>query len=199
MLECGAKYLAGFSAFLWPAVENVSNLRLLLHMQPCLLRTSAMVTFYSLCTQNLNPLVCSPQQYNGSTCILELQDWQSCLPDRQNASDVLISSDVEQSVQEEKLQLLFAGLQSLHPSEGCRTAFRSFWCLVLFSLCDGSDHRRLPSYGECVTLQTKSCAVERQIASSIPELASLFQECEVYRLNTPVCRMLFQQIISVYT
>ena len=140
--------------------------------------------------QILNPLSCSPLQYNGSACLLELQNWQSCLPLRQNESVVLIPSNTEQDVQETTVQILFAGLQSLHPSEGCMTAFRSFWCLVLFGLCDGSGQRRLPSYEECITLQTNSCAFEMQMASGIPHLARLFQECEIFRLNTPVCRTL---------
>ena len=154
-----------------------------------LFSTRLYTTFY-MHIQSINPLSCSPLQYNGSTCLLELQEWQSCLPERQNDSDVLISSDVEQDVQEEKLQMLLAGLQSLYPSEGCMTAFRSFWCLVLFGLCDGSGQRQLPSYEECITLQAKSCAVEKLIASGIPELAPLFQECAIFRLNTPVCSML---------
>ena len=140
--------------------------------------------------QSLNPLSCSPLQYNGTTCLLELQERQSCLPERQNDSYVLTSSNVEQDAQEERLQMLLAGLQSLYPSEGCMTAFRSFWCLVLFGLCDGSGQRRLPTYEECITLQAKSCAVEKQIASGVPDLAPLFQECEVFRLNIPVCCML---------
>ena len=140
--------------------------------------------------QILNPLSCSPLQYNGSACLLELQKWQSCLSLRQNDSVVLIPSNIEQDVQEKKVQMLFAGLQSLHPSEGCIRAFISFWCLVGFGLCDGSGQHRLPSYEECITLQTNSCAVEVQIASDISGLAPLFQECEIFRLNTPVCRTL---------
>ena len=91
-------------------------------------------------------------------CLLELHDWQSCLPERQNDSDVFIPSDVDQEMREEQAQLLFTELQLLSPSEECEREFKSFWCLLLFGMCDGNGQRRLPSRDHCIQLQTDTCA-----------------------------------------
>ena len=94
---------------------------------------------------------CSPNVYNGSVCLLELQDWQSCLPERQNESHVFIPSDIDQERTEKQAELLF--LQKWSPNNTCQKEFRSFWCLLHFGICDGRGHKRLPSYDQCIHLQ----------------------------------------------
>ena len=110
-------------------------------------------------------------------CLLELQDWQSCLPERQNDSDVFIPSDVDQEMREEQAQLLFT---ELSPSEECEREFKSFWCLLLFGVCDGRGQRRLPSRDHCIQLQNNTCKWE-EIGTE------LFKNCDYLQFTSPAC------------
>ena len=123
--------------------------------------------------------------YNGSVCLEELQQWQNCLPERENVSDsVFIPSDVDQELIETQAEMLFEGLQqSVGPSQECKTEFKSFWCLLLFPLCDDSGQRRLPSSDQCTSLQTDII----QIAATVPEYSVIIQKCDNFRLGTPPC------------
>ena len=124
-------------------------------------------------------------------CLLELHDWQSCLPERQNDSDVFIPSDVDQEMREEQAQLLFTtGLPLLGASEDCVRESKSYFCLLLFGLCDGSGQNRLPSWEECIDIQQNVCAAEIQRASEIELFAPLIQDCDLFRFNNPTCRKL---------
>ena len=147
-----------------------------------------------MCTfviQDLDPLSCSAQPYTGSMCLLELHDWQRCLPERQNDSDVFIPSDVDQQMREEQAQLLFTtGLPLLGASEDCVRESKSYFCLLLFGLCDGSGQNRLPSREECIDIQQNVCAAEIQRASEIELFAPLIQDCDLFRFNNPTCRKL---------
>ena len=116
-------------------------------------------------------------------CLLELQDWQNCLPERQNNSDVFIPSDVDQGMREEQAQLLFTELQLLSPSEECEREFKSFWCLLLFGVCDGSDQRRLPSLDHCIQLQNNTCKWE-EIGT---ELLTFFEDWDNLKFTSPAC------------
>lgn len=137
--------------------------------------------------QNLNPLLCSPQPYTGSICLLELQEWQTCLPKKQNDSDVFIPSDVDQELREEQAHLLFTVLQLLNPNEKCQKEFKNFWCLLLFGVCDGGE-KRLPSSKQCLELQMDTCTDIITIATAAPEYTEIIQNCNNFRLNNPLCR-----------
>ena len=117
-------------------------------------------------------------------CLLELHDWQRCLPERQNDSDVFIPSDVDQEMREEQAQLLFTELQLLSPSEECEREFKSFWCLLLFGVCDGSGQRRLPSRDHCIQLQNNICTEILPLLNDVIEglssnTSTAFQECNL--------------------
>lgn len=137
--------------------------------------------------QKLDPFICLPQPYTGSICLLELQEWQSCLPEKQNYSDVFIPTDVDQELREEQAHLLFTVLQLLNPSEECQREFKTFWCLLLFSVCDGGQ-KRLPSSEQCFQLQTDTCTDIITIATAVPEYSEIIQNCNNFRLNNPLCR-----------
>ena len=125
-------------------------------------------------------------------CLLELQDWQNCLPERQNDSDVFIPSDVDQEMREEQAQLLFTELLPLlGASEDCVRESKSYFCLLLFGLCDVSGKTRLPSREECIDIQQNVCAAEIQRASEIELFTTpLIQDCDLFRFNNPTCRKL---------
>ena len=72
-------------------------------------------------------LSCSAQPYTGSVCLQELQDWQTCLPERQNDSEVFVPSDVDLETRENEAELLLTvGLPLLHASEHCTAESRSY-------------------------------------------------------------------------
>ena len=136
-------------------------------------------------------------------CLLELQDWQSCLPERQNDSDVFIPSDVDQEMREEQAQLLFTELQLLGPSEECEREFKSFWCLLLFGVCDGSGQRRLPSRDHCVQLHNNTCAEVLPLSDDIIESLSfstspIVQECNLQTSDYLCGKQLLNAIHSHY-
>ena len=138
--------------------------------------------------QDLDPLSCSAQPYTGSVCLQELQDWQNCLPERRNDSAVFVPSDIDLETRENEAELLFTtGLPLLQASEHCTAESRSYFCLLLFALCDGSGRKRLPSREECIYVQENICAAEIQRASEIELFASVIQDCDLFQFNTPAC------------
>ena len=125
--------------------------------------------------------MCSAEPYTGSMCLKELHDWQGCLPERQNDSDVFIPSDVDQELREQQAQLLFTELQLLSPSEECEREFKFFWCLLLFGVCDGSGQRRLPSRDHCIQLHNNTCKLE-EIGTEL-----FLQNCDDLQFTSPAC------------
>lgn len=145
----------------------------------------------------MDPFTCSSQLYTGSQCLSELQNWQSCLPGRKNDTNVSIPSDVDQTLREEQAIFLFTGLQLLSASEECQREFKSFWCLLLFGVCDGNGQRRLPSFDLCMQLQTHSCADIIKIATEVPDFEVLVQNCNNFRLSSPPCGK-WHKLLSAY-
>ena len=142
--------------------------------------------------QKVDPFSCSPQPYTGSQCLLELQNWQSCLPERQNDTNyndtiVYIPSDSDQALREEQAHFLFTGFQLLGASEECVREFKSFWCLLLFGVCDSNGQKRLPSFDMCQQLQTHACADIINIATDVPDFSVLVQDCNNFRFSNPPC------------
>ena len=126
---------------------------------------------------------CIPQSYTGFVCRSELQNWQSYLFERQNDSDVLVPSDVDQKLMEEQVQMVFAKLQLLTRSEKCQKELKSFWCLLLFGVCDVRGQRELPSYEQCVQLYNSTC---NDVASEIYKkdiISSLLLDCANLNIN----------------
>lgn len=130
-----------------------------------------------------NSTQCSPQFYNGSLCLQELQDWQKCLPERQNG-DIFIPSVIDQDLREEIAHVLFTDLQMLGASRECQREFKSFWCLQLFGVCDGSGQKRLPTYDQCIYLHYNTC---HQIVDKAIVYTSLLLECTKCDGNFTIC------------
>ena len=130
-----------------------------------------------------NSSQCSPQFYNGSLCLQELQDWQKCLPERQN-DNIFIPSAIDQDLTEGLAHVLFTDLQLLSVSKECQREFKSFWCLQLFSVCDGSGQKRLPTYDQCIYLHYNTCY---QIVDKAIVYTSLLLECSICEGNFTVC------------
>jgi len=123
---------------------------------------------------------CSPVAYRGETCKKGLQIQQTCLTGRGDSKEVHIPQDINQEEMElQAHQLLTVELSFLQASAECEAAVRSFLCLYLFSLCDsGSGQVYQPSFTECVTLMTKTCAREWQIAINTQLGQTLLSSCE---------------------
>ena len=137
--------------------------------------------------QTVEDFSCIPNPYTGSVCLLELQDWQNRLrlPETRNDSDIFISSDVDQELREEEVQILFRELLLLNPlpSEECQREFKSFWCLVQFGLCVG---KRLPTCHQCEQLQNGICT-----NSTCTELFSFVADMEnIDTITSPHCNLI---------
>lgn len=126
---------------------------------------------------------CSPTVYTGTVCLLELQEWQICLPERQNETHVLIPSDIDQELKEKEAKLLFTKLQQWSPNNTCQGEFRSFWCLLLFGICDGRGQRRLPSYDQCIYLQQHDTC-DQVFTETL--YTTYFQGCNITNTSTPL-------------
>ena len=103
--------------------------------------------------------------------------------------EVFIPSAVDQELAESQADMLFAGLELVGTGPECETEFRSFWCLLLFGVCDGNGKSRLPSFKLCHTLQTITCFDLIQFAASVPEFSVIVQNCNNFRFGQPpTCR-----------
>ena len=121
---------------------------------------------------------CSAVAYRGEACREELLARQSCLTG--GGEEVHIPQDINQEETElQANQLLTVGLSFLQTSAECEAEVRPFLCLYLFGLCDsGSGQVYQPSFSECVTLMTKTCATEWQAAVGTQLGRSLLPSCE---------------------
>ena len=125
-------------------------------------------------------------------CLEQLNEWQNCLPETpQNASrEVFIPSATDQEQRETQATLLFTGLELVtpRPSQDCDKEFSSFWCLLLFGVCDGNGISRFPSFELCHSLQIDTCSEVIEFASNVPEFSMVMQNCKNFRLgNLPPC------------
>ena len=130
-----------------------------------------------------NTMSCIPQSYTGRACQLELQNQQNCMSifDGQNDSDVLIPSDIDQELREKKAQLLFIELELLTQSEECQKDLKSFWCPLLFGMCDMRGQRvSLPSYKQCIQLHNGTCS---DVAKKKDTPSLLLPECVHFNQN----------------
>ena len=69
----------------------------------------------------------------------------------------------------------------------------SFWCLYLFGVCDGIDHRILPTYDHCIHIQNNTCY---QIVEKALERKSLPLECSDFEVNSTNCNKLYFKAIT---
>ena len=118
--------------------------------------------------------------YRGKTCKNVLQIQQACLTGRGDSQEVYIPQDINQEKMElQAHQLLTVGLSFLQTSAECEAAVQPFLCLYLFGLCDsGSGQVYQPSFTECVTLMTMTCAREWQVAINTQLGQTLLPSCE---------------------
>ena len=118
--------------------------------------------------------------YRGEACREELLTQQACLTG--GGEEVYIPQDINQEETElQAYQLLTVGLSFLQTSAECEAAVRPFLCLYLFGLCDsGSGQVYQPSFSECVTLMTETCAAEWQVAINTQLGQSLLPSCESF-------------------
>ena len=115
------------------------------------------------------PMNCSAVAYTGEACRDELLVQQSCLMGRDSGEEIHIPQATSQEELEiQARQLLTVGLPLVQPSAECEAVLRPFLCLFMFGLCD-SDSGQVyqPSFNECVTLTTETCAREWQTALTI--------------------------------
>ena len=142
----------------------------------CITKSACIYTFFKVVPGQENRGVvmstnCSAVAYTGEACRDELLAQQSCLMGRdidggEEIHSPQTTSQVELEIQAR--QLLTVGLPLVQPSAECEAVLRPFLCLFMFGLCD-SDSGQVyqPSFNECVTLTTETCAREWQTALTI--------------------------------
>jgi len=115
------------------------------------------------------PKNCSAVAYTGEACRDELLVQQSCLMGRDGGEEIHIPQATSQEELEmQARQLLTVRLPLVQPSAECDAVLRPFLCLFMFGLCDSNSGQVYqPSFNECVTLTTETCAREWQTALTI--------------------------------
>ena len=93
--------------------------------------------------------VCS-ERYTGQHCLSALKSLQSCLSGEDNATDIFISSNIDdQSQLEDEIgSLLFSLNLYINPSGECESRIVPFFCLSVFGLC-GENGDYQPTAADC--------------------------------------------------
>ena len=109
--------------------------------------------------------VCS-ERYTGQHCLSALKSLQSCLSGEDNATDIFISSNIDdQSLSEDKIgSLLFSLDLYINPSDECKSRISPFVCLSVFGLC-GENGDYQPTAADCSDIRDNICKSEWQRAN----------------------------------
>ena len=98
--------------------------------------------------------------------------------------NIFIPSVIDQDLREELAHVLFTDIQLLSASKECQREFKSFWCLQLFGVCDGSGQKRLPTYDQCIHLHYNTC---HHLIDKAIVYTSLLFECSKCEGNFTIC------------
>ena len=125
---------------------------------------------------------CSAEVYSGELCRAVLTARQSCIPGRENSSEVLVLLTPSlQPVVEQQLQLV-------QPSPECGEELLAFLCLeALAGFCDSSGAVHRSSRQECERVTTRTCA--REFLQILPKLqeSGTDMSCESFPEESSVC------------
>ena len=127
---------------------------------------------------------CSPEVYNGEVCRAILHDYQGCLTNGYNSSEIYIPSDRDQQQLEEQASQVMTGLQFRNPSQECEEVAMPFLCFYFFGLCDSSGQVQLPSFEQCELFSSETCASEIE---TVTTLFGSFVQCESLPINSVEC------------
>ena len=127
---------------------------------------------------------CSPEVYAGEACRAILQNYQGCLINGYNNSEIYIPSNRDQVQLEQQASQVMTGLQFLNPSQGCEEVAMPFLCFYFFGLCDSSGQVQLPSSEQCEMVSSETCANEIE---TVTTLFGSFLQCESLPINPVEC------------
>ena len=115
---------------------------------------------------NISTSSCSPRvRYEGDLCSKELAQWQLCFLGPQDTSDIYLSSQSDQKQTEASARELLSSFRLLlDPSSECEVAFRLFFCLEQFGLCDDNNQLHQVTRTDCMRLTTDVCSREFTLA-----------------------------------
>ena len=137
----------------------------------------------SISLVDINKTSCTSQEYSGTVCLTELQQWYYC---GGGSGSVPIPSEIDQEAQEREAQQVLTSLQFLNPSTECVRSFRPFFCLFFFGVCDDRGHVAQPSYQDCVALRSDICVEEIQTAIGLLG-TDPFPPCDKVSHNMTLC------------
>ena len=112
--------------------------------------------------------------YNGSTCQIELQSLQACLPVSGPTSSGMIHVQRDQT---EAVGPLLDILKAF-ASDDCKAAALPFLCVYFFGLCDSTGKAHRPSSSQCTEISTGVCASEWALASNFPNV--ILPDCATF-------------------
>ena len=118
---------------------------------------------------NLTEDICS-ERYTGQHCLSALKSLQGCLSGEDNATDIFISSNIDDpSLLEEEIgSLLFSLDLYINPSDECESRIIPFFCLSVFGLC-GKNGDYQPTAADCSEIRDNICKSEWQRANFLLE------------------------------
>ena len=110
------------------------------------------------------------ERYTGQHCLSALKSLQSCLSGEDNATDIFISSNIDdQSRLEEEIgSLLFSLNLYINPSDECESRIVPFFCLSIFGLC-GENGDYQPTAADYSDIRDNICKSEWQRANFLLE------------------------------
>ena len=124
--------------------------------------------------------------YSGELCRTVLAASQSCIPGRENSSEVLVVlTEQQQALVEQQLDTL---LQFVPTSAGYGDELLTFLCLEAFSgFCDtaGAVHRT--SRQDCQRITTTTCAAEFQLILPILQTGGVDVSCDAFPEDSSIC------------
>ena len=129
---------------------------------------------------------CSAEVYSGELCRPVLTARQSCIPGRENSSEVLVLLTPSlRPVVEQQLTIL---LQLVQPSPECGEELLAFLCLeALAGFCDSSGAVHRSSRQECERVTTRTCAREFLQILPILQESGTDMSCESFPEESSVC------------
>ena len=150
----------------------------------------AAITLPSVIVQESKAAVssgCIAEVYTGEICQSVLAASQSCIPGRNDSTEVFIQSiaSIPQELVEQQLIGLF---QFVTPSPECGGELLSFLCVEAFSgFCDPTGTVYRTSRPDCERITTTVCAVEFLQLLPLIEARGADLSCNTFPASSTIC------------
>ena len=129
---------------------------------------------------------CYAEVYTGEACQSVLAARQSCIPGRENSTEMSVSLTPSlQGLVEEQLVGL---LTLITPSPDCESELQSFLCVEAFAgFCDSTGTVHRTTRQECERLTNTVCAAEIQLILPLLEANGFKLSCDTFPDSSSMC------------